>query len=270
MQKNIPPRWSIDSSMYDAYELSGLTTSDTHWHSHFLLNIITGGELVQEINGKSFTLRRGDAIIISPVDFHRNIVEENARVSVLAVKFSDKLFYDSLSDICSFDDFPIVSTLDTKALQSAEQMFELLLNEQKNSAALGSDKFSKSLIEQMVILILRACGREQAAEKKSKVHRALGFIHCNFRRNIKAADAAAFVGYSPNYFSAEFKKETGVEFQKYLRDLRLDFAMNLLKFSKLSVTEVCFESGFNTLPHFSQSFKKRFGKSPDKIKEEHK
>ncbi|MBQ3224200.1 MAG: AraC family ligand binding domain-containing protein, partial [Oscillospiraceae bacterium] len=74
MQKSIPPRWSIDSSIYDAYELSGLTTSDTHWHSHFLLNIITGGELVQEINGESVTLRRGDAIIISPVDFHRNIV----------------------------------------------------------------------------------------------------------------------------------------------------------------------------------------------------
>ena len=270
MQKSIPPRWSIDSSIYDAYEICGLTTSDTHWHSHFLLNIITDGELVQEINGKRFTLRRGDALIISPVDFHRNIVEKDARVSVLAVKFSDKLFYDSFSDICSFDDFPIVSTLDAGAFRNTQRMFDLLMNEQKNNALLGSDKFAKSLIEQMVILILRACGRGYAAEKKSKVHRALGFIHCNFRRSIKAADAAAFVGYSPNYFSAEFKKETGVEFQKYLRDLRLDFAMNLLKFSKLSVTEVCFESGFNTLPHFSQSFKKRFGKSPDKIKEEHK
>lgn len=270
MQKSIPPRWSIESSIYDAYEIVGLTTSDTHWHSHFLLNIITGGELVQEINGKSFTLRRGDALIISPVDFHRNIVGEDAHVSVLAVKFSDKIFYDSLSDICSFDDFPIVSTLDAEMLRSAENMFQLLLNEQKNCSLLGSDKFAKSLIEQMVILILRSCGREYAAEKTSKVHRALGFIHCNFRRSIKAADAAAFVGYSPNYFSAEFKKETGVEFQKYLRDLRLDFAMNMLKLSKLSVTEVCFESGFNTLPHFSQSFKKKFGKSPDKIREEHK
>ncbi len=270
MQKNIPPRWSIDSSIYDAYKIDGLTTSDTHWHSHFLLNIITDGELIQEINGKSFTLRRGDALIISPVDFHRNIVETASHVSVLAVKFSDKLFYDSLSDICSFEDFPVVSTLGNDTFESAEKMFCMLLDEQKNSSRLGSDKFARSLIEQMVILILRSCGRECAAEAKSKVHCALGFIHCNFRRNIKAADAAAFVGYSPNYFSAEFKKETGVEFQKYLRDLRLDFAMNLLKFSKLSVTEICFESGFNTLPHFSQSFKKRFGKSPDKIKEEHK
>lgn len=270
MQKNIPPRWSIESSIYDAYKIDGLTTSDTHWHSHFLLNIIIDGELIQEINGKSFTLRRGDAIIISPVDFHRNIVETASHVSVLAVKFSDKLFYDSLSDICSFEDFPVVSTLGNDTLESAEKMFCMLLDEQKNNSRLGSDKFARSLIEQMVILILRSCGRECAAEAKSKVHCALGFIHCNFRRNIKAADAAAFVGYSPNYFSAEFKKETGVEFQKYLRDLRLDFAMNLLKFSKLSVTEVCFESGFNTLPHFSQSFKKRFGKSPDKIKEEHK
>ena len=64
------------------------------------------------------------------------------------------------------------------------------------------------------------------------------------------------------------KKETGVEFQKYIQELRLDFAMNLLKLSKLSVTEACFESGFNTLPHFSQTFKKKFGMSPETIKQQ--
>ncbi len=270
MQKSIPPRWSIDSSIFDAYKIDGLTTSDTHWHSHFLLNIITAGEGVQEINGKRYPLHRGSAIIISPLDFHRNLIEGEKCVSVLAVKFSDKLFYDSLSDICSLGDFPIVTALDESVMEDIGRMFELLLNEQARYDLIGSDKFAKSLIEQMVILTLRSCGHKKPREEKSKVHRALAFIHYNFRRSIKAADVAAFVGYSPNYFSSEFKKETGMEFQKYLRELRLDFAMNLLKFSKLSVTEVCFESGFNTLPHFSQTFKKKFGKTPEKVKEEHK
>ena len=52
MQRSIPPRWSIDSSIFDAYKIDELITSDIHWHSHFLLNIITAGEGVQEINGK--------------------------------------------------------------------------------------------------------------------------------------------------------------------------------------------------------------------------
>ncbi|MBQ8003774.1 MAG: helix-turn-helix transcriptional regulator [Oscillospiraceae bacterium] len=268
MQKNIPTRWSIESSIFDAYKTDGLTTSDTHWHSHFLLNIITSGEGVQEINGKSYPLHRGSAIIISPLDFHRNVVDGEKCVSVLAVKFSDKLFYDSLSDVCALEDFPIVTTLDEEDLEIAGYMFDLLLKEQKRERLLGSDKFAKNLIEQLVILTLRSCGRKEPEEKISKVRRALVFIHYNFRRNIRAAEVASFVGYSPNYFSSEFKKETGMEFQKYLRELRLDFAMNLLKFSKLSVTEVCFESGFNTLPHFSQTFKKKFGKTPEKIKEE--
>ena len=80
---------------------------------------------------------------------------------------------------------------------------------------------------------------------------------------------ARHIGYSPNYFSAEFKKETGVEFQKYLRNLRLDFAMKLLKLSRLSVTEVCFECGFNTLAHFLSAFKSFVGVTPSEYRKNH-
>lgn len=265
MPQSIPPRWSIDESIYDAYTIDGLATSETHWHSHFLLNIILDGEGVQVINGKSFPLHRGSVIIISPLDFHRNITEPGNTVSVCAVKFSDKIFYDSLGDICALNDFPVVTALSDEDLETSKTLFSLLLKEQEKKDLLGSDKFAQSLIEQLVIIALRAGGRNRRRGEASRMRRALIFIHYNFRRNIKAADVARHVGYSPNYFSSEFKKETGVEFQKYLQGLRLDFAMNLLKFSKLSVTEVCFESGFNTLPHFSQTFKKKFGTTPEKI-----
>ena len=79
---------------------------------------------------------------------------------------------------------------------------------------LGADKFSASLIEQLVILALRSGGKKKQKEESARVRRALAYIHYNFRRNIKAADVAKYVGYSTNYFSAEFKKEDGVEFQK--------------------------------------------------------
>lgn len=267
MRNNIPTRWHIDESIYDAYTVDCLTMVDTHWHSHFLLNLFIDGDGVQEINGKSYPIRRGSMIIISPLDFHRNIIKNNEKVSVCAVKFSDNFFYDSLGEICSLEDFPIVSSLSGEDLDTAKTLFSLLLKEQEKKSLLGADKFASGLIEQLVILALRAAGKETRIKDASKMRRALVYIHYNFRRSIKAIDVAKYIGYSPNYFSSEFKKETGVEFQKYLQELRLDFAMNLLKFSKLSVTEACFESGFNTLPHFSQMFKKKFGITPEKVKE---
>ncbi|MBE6911502.1 MAG: helix-turn-helix domain-containing protein [Ruminococcaceae bacterium] len=268
MPQSIPKRWHIEKSVYDAYEVECIKMVDTHWHSHFLLNLFTEGEGVQEINGKSYPIHKGSIIVISPLDFHRNIIKDGDKVSVSAVKFSDKFFYDSLGDICSLEDFPIVTALSGGDFETAKTLFSLLLKEQKKKELLGADKFSESLIEQLVILALRSVGKNEKSEEIGRMRRALAFIHYNFRRNIKASDVASHVGYSPNYFSSEFKKETGVEFQKYLQELRLDFSYRLLKLSKLSVTEACFESGFNTLSHFSQTFKKKYGITPERVKEE--
>lgn len=270
MPNSIPKRWHIDESIYDAYTAECLTMVDTHWHSHFLLNLVTEGEGIQEINGVPYPISPGSIILISPVDFHRNIISEGQRVFVDAIKFSDKLYYDSLGQMCSLDDFPIVTRLSPEDYATAITLFDLLIAEQSKKDLLGAEKFASGLIEQLVILALRAAGREKRTHSSSKMHRALVYIHNNFRRQIKITEIAKYVGYSPNYFSSEFKRETGMEFQKYLQHLRLDFAMRLLKLSKLSVTEVCFESGFNTLPHFSQTFKKKFGISPEKVKETQK
>lgn len=266
MSGSIPKRWHIDKSIYDAYKVDCVKMVDTHWHSHFLINIVTDGEGFQEINGKAYPIKRGSITIISPLDFHRNVVLNDEKVSVFAIKFSDKIFYDSLGQICSLEDFPIITALDDESFQTSKTLFELLINEQTKSSRLGSDKFALNLIEQLVILALRANGNTPEEKNISKMRNALAYIHYNFRRDIKASDVASHIGYSPNYFSAEFKKETGLEFRKYLRDLRLDFAHNLIKFSHFSVTEVSFESGFNSLPHFSKAFKEKFGIAPEKIR----
>lgn len=270
VQQNIPPRWSIENSIYEAYTINNLKTSKTHWHSHFLFNLVTEGEGLQEINGHTIPFEKGSVIILSPMDFHRNIIEKENNVSVNAVKFSDKIFYDSLTKICSFDNFPVISNLSDDDFKKSSILFSLLLDEQKKKSLLGSEKFAQSLIEQLVILALRATDKIYKDKEISLLHNALIYIHYNFKCDITVGNVASHVGYSPNYFSAQFKKETGIEFRHYLLNLRLDFAMNLLRFSKLSVTEVCFESGFNTLSHFSHAFKKKFGESPEKIKENYR
>ena len=135
----------------------------------------------------------------------------------------------------------------------------MLLKEDKT--LLASEQFSVSIINQLIIIALRAHGTKIKTIENSPVRKALSFIQYNFKKDIKVSDVAKYVGYSENYFSAKFKAETGTEFQKYLLDLRLDFAKKLLEFSDLSVTEVCFESGFNTLQYFSQAFKKKFAYS---------
>ncbi|MCW3466333.1 helix-turn-helix transcriptional regulator [Chitinophaga nivalis] len=53
----------------------------------------------------------------------------------------------------------------------------------------------------------------------------------------------------------------------YLKDHRLEIARSLLSAGELSVTEVAYETGYTTLQHFSNEFKKKFGVSPARIKQ---
>ena len=266
MSSKIPKRWGMEGDSFEAYTGKCDQTVDVHWHSHFLLHLITDGSGVQEINNVSYRVQRGSVILLSPMDFHRNVVREDEQISFCAIRISAELLYQSLKDLCPLNAFPLVTTLDGKNYETAKMLFRLLLDEQDSRARFGYERFSTAIIDQLIILALRDHAGGFSVPP-TKMRNALLYAHCNFKSPIKATTVASHVGYSPNYFSAEFKRETGIEFRKYLQNLRLNFAMKLLKLSSLTVTEVCFESGFNSLPYFSQTFKKKFGVSPDQIKE---
>lgn len=267
MAQTRPKRHALGDKAYSAYAIDITTMVETHWHYHFLFNLVTDGQGEQEINGELYPLTERSVIILSPMDFHRNVLEEGKSMSIYAIKFSDQVFYESMGSLCSLSDFPIVSTISEEDYPNAKFLFELLLKEQERGA-MGSDLFAKSLIQQLMILALRGGEKKRHIDRSEIIQQALTYIHYHFRENIRAADVATHVGYSTNYFSTEFKKKLGVSFQVYLQELRLDFAKKLLKLSNRSVTEVCFICGFNTPSHFSQVFKKRFGKSPERYKEE--
>ena len=267
MTNGIPKRWDMNNALFDAYWTDCTETADTHWHSHFLLCLITGGSGVQEINGKKYPIKRGNVILLSPMDFHRNILNNGEHITFFAVKISEKQFYHSAGELCELNSFPLVSELTEDNYKTANQLFEWLIQEQKEHNAIGKERFCSALIDQLMILVLRSL-KVSTNASHSEMRKALIYIHCHFKSSIKATDVAHHVGYTPNYFSAEFKKETGIEFRKYLQNMRLDFAKSLLLFSHFTVKEACFESGFNTLSHFSQIFKKRFGITPEQVKEE--
>jgi len=267
IQHSIPKQYHMDERVYDAYKIDNLVTSKTHWHSHFLVSLYTSGTGTQIVNGVRHEICRGCITMLSPLDFHSNIINEKELASVCTVKFSDKIFYQRLGNYCTFLDFPIIHILSEEDYATAETIFSLLMIEQAKEDVWGSELFAETLIEQLIILALRTKERNRTAIASKVMRKALMYIHYNFKTDFRVDDVAKYVGYSSNYFSTQFKKEIGISFQHYLCNLRLDFGRNLLRYSDLSITEVCLESGFNTLAHFSKTFKQRFGVSPEQCRQ---
>ena len=84
----------------------------------------------------------------------------------------------------------------------------------------------------------------------------------NFKSYISLEEIAAEAGFSKNYFSNIFNRQMGISVSAYINNVRLEFAKNLLTSTDMTVTEICFESGFNSVSAFSKEYKKKYGICP--------
>lgn len=94
------------------------------------------------------------------------------------------------------------------------------------------------------------------------VLKAIDFIQKNYQDDLTLGKVAGAVYLSPYYFSRLFKRTTGMNFTRYLTQVRIDAAKELLKKGGLTVKEVAINVGYADPRYFSSVFKKVVGVSP--------
>ena len=104
--------------------------------------------------------------------------------------------------------------------------------------------------------------RERESDAVRPVRKAKQYIASHYRETITLEEVSEYVGLSPAYFSALFKKTEGVGFAKYLMNMRVEQAKTLLRESNLPVAAICRKVGYNDLKHFTQIFEKAAGIKP--------
>lgn len=95
---------------------------------------------------------------------------------------------------------------------------------------------------------------------------ACRYVLAHFQENINRDKMAEMVNLSPGYFSNLFRAEAGMSFSDYLIQVRIENAKRLLRRFDLSVEAISKQCGFNSLAHFSRTFKDRCGLSPLKFR----
>ena len=265
---SIPVRYELDDSVCEAYEVKGRGSSCVHGHHHFLLTLITRGEGVQTLNGKEIPFAENDVFILSPADFHQNTVKGDGGFDYYGVKFHYHLVHSVLAEFSDVE-FPIYARPSRRCAEKLRAIFPMLIEESaQNTEERGREELLRSALTQMLVLILRELPSTRKKETNEFYSRSLGFLYSNFRSPITVAEAAAYSGYSENYFNTMFREHFGKPFLAYVRDLRLEYSKNLLISSEMSETEIALESGFSSLAHFSRSFSKKYGICAKSYREE--
>jgi AraC-like DNA-binding protein/ligand-binding sensor protein len=103
---------------------------------------------------------------------------------------------------------------------------------------------------------------ESSATEPAAVARAKHFIAQNQDSAICLASVAKAVNTSTFYFCKLFKRTTGLTFTDYLARVRIERAKKLLLDPNRRVSEVAYDVGFQSLPHFNRVFRRVAGESP--------
>lgn len=99
-------------------------------------------------------------------------------------------------------------------------------------------------------------------ERNRRMLRARDAIDRRFARVLDIPYLAGLAHTSEAHFIRTFKATFGETPHRYLQRRRVERAMFLLRESDQSVTQICFEVGFNSLGTFSRTFREIVGVSP--------
>lgn len=94
------------------------------------------------------------------------------------------------------------------------------------------------------------------------------YIHANFDKDPDVNTVAESVHLSTAAFCRYFKKQTKMTFTDFVNQYRITQAKTIL-LKDVSVSEACYEVGFESLSHFSKLFKKLTGENPTAFKKRH-
>jgi AraC-like DNA-binding protein len=95
-----------------------------------------------------------------------------------------------------------------------------------------------------------------------RIREVQAFLAENLDRDVDLRAIAQEASLSPYYFTRQFTAFVGVPPYRYLIQLRIDRAMALLRETELTVTQICHRVGFNSLSHFTTTFRQHTGVSP--------
>ena len=94
------------------------------------------------------------------------------------------------------------------------------------------------------------------------IWKARKYIDEHSREELSLTRVAKAVNMNANYLSENFKQVTGIKFVDYVAHARFKNACDLLRNSRLRISEIAFAVGFQSLSQFNRVFKRFSGESP--------
>ena len=220
-----------------------------HLHNSFELVYVKEGELSVHLDGKDFTVKKGQAMFILPNSVHSYKTEKYS-ASALYI-FSNRFVHTFYGQIKNKAPLCPIFELENP------QMLDDLNNE-------DIDKYlAKSIFYNLIYQFNK---NTSYVDKNTKLldnyGKILSFISMHYQENISVKDLAREMGYDHRYVTSLIKKGLDTTFRALLNEYRIQNAQYLLATESKNIAEIAYECGYDSLCSFNRNFKEITGTTP--------
>ena len=261
---------SIDFRSYNKKEMELTEESKLHWHDYFEIEILVSGKCLHVLNNRNLQIGKGDAYIMTRVNFH-NIFAQSEHFTMYHIAFELSAISDDIAALLTADSAAVTVHFSEFEQNMLFADLNFLLEQFKHRKP-TSKYILRTGIEQLIVWMLQKSDRaapKQSSTEIDVIQQSINYIRLHFRNALHMYEIAQMYHLSSNYFGELFKSTVGMSFNAYLSQIRLEYAYNLLITTKMSVNQICYESGFGTVSYFCKEFQNKYGVTPSKFRKEY-
>ena len=101
---------------------------------------------------------------------------------------------------------------------------------------------------------------------KEPVNKVYAYLYNHFKEKVTLGEIAEFVNQNPAALCRYFKQRTDRSIFQCLAEIRIEHACKLLTYSKMNVSQIAYESGYNSVTHFVAQFEKITRRTPSEYR----
>ena len=101
-----------------------------------------------------------------------------------------------------------------------------------------------------------------------RLNKVYEYAFKNFRKKVLLEEISELLHMTPTSFSRYFTMKNNKTFSRFIAEIRIKHACEMLTETDESVAQICYDCGFNTLSNFNKQFKEIMSKKPSEYKRE--
>ena len=223
------------------------------------ITYIYSGEAYYTIDGKNYCVSKGDLLCIPKYSRRSALANPNNPMACYSINFQ---LYDFDKNEINLP-FPLISNIGIiEPLIRLYQELNVVWTEKKSGYPIYSQAIFTSILYRLFCLLYY---HNDQTFIDSRIQKVINYITQHYTEKLTVDDLARQVCLNPVYLGILFKENTGLSVKKYINQIKINHAENLLLSGEFTITEIALRCGFEDIYYFSKLFKSMRGYPPSQI-----